>query len=82
MASASAGAKLSRMKYQYLFCPTCGLRRFGHGFRCTVCQSLLRRPRATRPVSPSLPFSSEPLLRSWQARPAEVASPTRAAVAA
>ena len=30
------------MSYQYLFCATCGQRRTGHGYRCTVCDSLLR----------------------------------------
>jgi hypothetical protein len=31
------------MNYQYLFCASCGVRRTGHSFRCTVCDSLLRR---------------------------------------
>ena len=31
------------MTYQYLFCPTCGLRRMGHAYRCSVCSSLLHR---------------------------------------
>ena len=31
------------MTYQYLFCASCGVRRTGHAFRCTVCDSLLRR---------------------------------------
>jgi hypothetical protein len=35
------------MAYQYLFCATCGQRRIGHSYRCSVCDSLLKRP-ATR----------------------------------
>ena len=31
------------MAYQYLFCATCGQRRIGHGYRCSVCDSLLKR---------------------------------------
>ena len=31
------------MNYQYLFCASCGVRRTGHSFRCTVCDTLLRR---------------------------------------
>ena len=30
------------MSYQYLFCATCGTRRAGHGYQCSVCGSLLR----------------------------------------
>jgi hypothetical protein len=38
------------MPYQYLFCATCGQRRTGHDYRCSVCNSLLRRaePRTSR----------------------------------
>jgi hypothetical protein len=32
------------MNYQYLFCATCGQRRTGHAYRCSVCNNLLRRP--------------------------------------
>ena len=57
------------MSYQYLFCATCGLRRMGHGMRCTVCNSLLRRPHTARPVRPGLPVSFESLRRTWQDLP-------------
>jgi hypothetical protein len=30
--------------YQYLYCASCGVRRAGHGYQCSVCGSLLRRP--------------------------------------
>jgi len=36
------------MSYQYLFCATCGQRRIGRGYRCSVCDSLLRRPEADK----------------------------------
>ena len=39
------------MSYQYLFCATCGQRRTGHGFRCSVCGNLLRRPEQPRSVT-------------------------------
>jgi hypothetical protein len=39
------------MSYQYLFCATCSQRRTGHGFRCSVCNSLLRRPEPRRTTS-------------------------------
>ena len=39
------------MRYQYLFCAACGLRRTGHDYRCTVCGNLLRRPEARRRAS-------------------------------
>jgi hypothetical protein len=40
------------MSYQYLFCVTCGQRRTGHSFRCSVCGNMLRRPEATRTQRP------------------------------
>jgi hypothetical protein len=76
------------MHYQYLFCASCGLRRFGHGFRCSVCGTLLRRPHAARAVSAtsmttSLPLSHEPVVRTWQDRPAAASpAPERVPVAA
>ncbi|MBV8714562.1 MAG: hypothetical protein JO020_28070 [Chloroflexi bacterium] len=30
------------MNYQYLYCASCGTRRTGHGYQCSVCGSLLR----------------------------------------
>ena len=70
------------MRYQYLFCATCGLRRMGHGLRCTVCNSLLRRPHAARPVQASLPVSFEALRRAWQDLPEADMAPVREPVAA
>ena len=31
------------MSYQYNFCPTCGTRRVACGYRCSVCDGLVRR---------------------------------------
>jgi hypothetical protein len=42
---------LSTMSYQYLFCATCGQRRTGHGYSCSVCGSTLRRPDPKRSVT-------------------------------
>ena len=70
------------MSYQYLFCATCGLRRMGHGLRCTVCNSPLRRPNAARPVHVSLPVSFEALRRAWQDLPEADRAPAREPVAA
>jgi hypothetical protein len=41
------------MSYQYLFCASCGTRRTGHGYQCSVCGNLLRRetPRTTHTPS-------------------------------
>jgi hypothetical protein len=39
------------MSYQYLFCATCGQRRTGHDYRCSVCGNLLRRPEQPRSVT-------------------------------
>ena len=49
------------MNYQYLFCATCGVRRTGHSFRCTVCDSLLRRVEH-RP-RPNV-FTLQPIVRA------------------
>ena len=57
------------MSYQYLFCATCGLRRTGHSLRCTVCNSLLRRPHSAPPVHARQPLSLEALRRAWQELP-------------
>ena len=32
--------------YHYLYCASCGVRRAGHGYQCSVCGSPLRRPDA------------------------------------
>ena len=39
---------------QYTFCPTCGTRRIGHSYRCSVCNGLLPRPRVPSRVVPSV----------------------------
>ncbi|MBV9545568.1 MAG: hypothetical protein JOY61_14450 [Chloroflexi bacterium] len=64
------------MTYQYLFCPTCGLRRMGHGYRCTVCSSLLRREVLATPAA-------RPVLRTLvSVRPTVQAKPQQERVAA
>jgi hypothetical protein len=42
------------MNYQYLYCASCGTRRAGHGYQCSVCGSLLRHdtPRTTHSRQP------------------------------
>jgi hypothetical protein len=40
---------LEVMSYQYLFCASCGTRRTGHGYQCSVCGNLLRRERPRTP---------------------------------
>jgi hypothetical protein len=49
------------MNYQYLFCASCGVRRTGHSFRCTVCDSLLRR--VDHRPSPTL-VTLQPIVRA------------------
>jgi hypothetical protein len=68
------------MSYQYLFCATCGMRRMGHALRCTVCNSLLRRPAAT--TRAAMPMSLEALRRSWQDLPEADRAPAREPIAA
>ena len=58
------------MSYQYLFCPSCGLRRTGHGYRCSVCNSLLRRAEPSRPIGLT---DLRPLVRAD--RPADARRP-------
>jgi len=48
------------MSYQYLFCATCGQRRTGHSFRCSVCSNTLRR---LEPRRPSSVLQLQPLVR-------------------
>ena len=38
------------MSVQYTYCPTCGTRRVGHGYRCSVCDRQLPR-KTTTPAS-------------------------------
>ena len=70
------------MSYQYLFCATCGMRRMGHALRCTVCNSLLRRPSAAQPVHANQPLTLEALRRAWQELPEADRAPAREPVAA
>ena len=70
------------MSYQYLFCATCGMRRMGHALRCTVCNSLLRRPSVAQPVHASQPLSLEALRRTWQDMPEVSTTPERQPIAA
>jgi hypothetical protein len=49
------------MSYQYLFCATCGQRRTGHSFRCSVCDTALRR---LEPRRPSSLLQLQPLVRA------------------
>jgi hypothetical protein len=68
------------MDYQYLFCATCGVRRMGHSFRCTVCDSLLRRVER-RPRTSLLTL--EPIVRAEPlATPRPQPTPERQLVAA
>jgi tRNA(Ile2) C34 agmatinyltransferase TiaS len=70
---------ISVMNFQYLFCASCGTRRTGHGYQCSVCGNLLRHetPRVTHAPS---------ALRTtvqWQAPvPARTPEPERQPVAA
>jgi hypothetical protein len=49
------------MSYQYLYCPSCGVQRMGHGYRCSVCSGLLRRVDARHP---STLVDLKPLVRA------------------
>jgi hypothetical protein len=51
------------MAYEYLFCATCGQRRTGHAFRCSVCGSALRRPEPRRQ---SAVLKLQPLVRATE----------------
>lgn len=45
---------MSAMKtYQYLYCASCGTRRAGHGYQCSVCGGLLRHDMPRRQQSPA-----------------------------
>jgi hypothetical protein len=50
--------------YQYLYCASCATRRAGHGYQCSVCGSLLRRPDA-RPHRTAAAMPTTTVL--WQA---------------
>jgi DNA-directed RNA polymerase subunit RPC12/RpoP len=64
------------MAYQYVFCPTCNMRRAAYGYRCSVCDSLVRRTpvQAARGLSPTN--------RVWNLPRIEKFEPTRQPVAA
>lgn len=70
------------MSYQYLFCASCGLRRTGHGYRCTVCNGLLRHPVAAPAVHVGLPIETQPIQLGFQDRSGGLGSQTRQPVAA
>jgi hypothetical protein len=73
---------VSTMSYQYAFCPTCGLRRTGHGHQCSVCGGLLRHETVRRPAPSTDLRSLQPSVR-WQApAPASAPAPERQPVAA
>jgi hypothetical protein len=68
------------MSYQYLFCASCGTRRTGHGYQCSVCGNLLRhaRPGTTKPTSVMRTSTVQ-----WQAPALErAAKPERQPIAA
>jgi hypothetical protein len=50
--------------YQYLYCASCGVRRAGHAYQCSVCGRLLRRPD-TR--SHHTAAAAQPTRVLWQA---------------
>jgi hypothetical protein len=51
------------MSYEYLFCATCGQRRTGHSFRCSVCGSALRHREPRRPTAL---LKLQPLVRATE----------------
>jgi hypothetical protein len=59
------------MSYQYTYCPACGTRRVAHGYRCTVCDGLVRRV----PVSVRLQPSVARTLLNWPAKEEVAAAP-------
>jgi hypothetical protein len=68
------------MSYQYTFCPTCGLRRTGHGYQCSVCGGLLRHDPVRRPAASA---DLRTLLRQQpKSAPAPAPAPAREPVAA
>jgi hypothetical protein len=62
---------LCLMSYDYLFCATCGQRRTGHRRRCSVCDSLLRRPQLRRTATV---HQLQPLVRSEPPKHVRVAA--------
>jgi hypothetical protein len=66
------------MSYQYLFCATCGMRRTGHGYQCSVCGGLLRH-EVQRKHAPT-PYGLQTSVRGQL--PVTSAEPVREPVAA
>jgi hypothetical protein len=62
------------MSYQYLFCATCGQRRTGHSFTCSVCGGTMRH---AQPQQPTSVLRLQPIVRAPEA-PAEVRQPIAA----
>jgi hypothetical protein len=65
------------LQFQLLFCPTCGLRRTGHAYQCSVCGGPLRRA-ARRPTAVASLLGYAPLATGWQDRAAAWPSLTEA----
>ena len=66
------------MSYQYLFCASCGTRRTGHGYQCSVCGGLLRHEVESKHAA--TPFTLQTQVRA--AKPVSAAKPVREPVAA
>jgi hypothetical protein len=66
------------MSYQYLFCATCGTRRTGHGYQCSVCGGLLRH-EVERKHTPTA-FTLQTTVRGQ--KPVSAEKPVREPVAA
>jgi hypothetical protein len=63
---------LLKMSYQLAFCPSCGTRRVAYGYRCSVCDGLVRRI----PVSAHSSEANPQVIVQWRAaeRPAPAAA--------
>jgi hypothetical protein len=66
------------MSYQYLFCASCGTRRTGHGYQCSVCGGLLRHEVERKHAA--TPFTLQAQVRA--PRPVSAEQPAREPVAA
>ena len=67
------------MTYQYLWCASCGTRRTGHGYQCSVCGGLLRHDTPRVAATPATMRTTV----TWQAPVAQsITQPERTPVAA
>ena len=57
------GGDRLKMSYQLAFCPSCGTRRVAYGYRCSVCDGLVRRI----PVSTHSTESDPQIVVQWRA---------------